>query len=417
MDEPATVTAGLSVIRGDFAHYCEMHGARTRWERLLLPFAAPALIALAVYRFGRFVRFGKPRRGLIGRALRITHTVLEQLAKHLTGVQVYVWVELEERVWLGPEGPLIIGAKRVGRGTRIHGGVTIGSGLSRNAPGLPALGRNVVVGPGAVIAGPIHLPDGSTVGPNTVLTTSPSSTSSWLGSPPSRFKRDPALLEPALPREARPMESARVSAEPFWPTFRRDLERYLVYQPGAGLSRKLILCALEDGIWALAVYRLGRALRSRGWLAFLARPVVRACELWVRIATGIHLDPAAEIGPGFYVGHHGAITVGAGSRLGPECNISQMCYVGPSLGSAGAAPRIGARVYLGPGSKVIGAATIGDRSAVAAGAVVLDDVPAGTTVVGNPARVVSKTGSDDLIYLGEGTPLATGKDARNLAAG
>ena len=204
--------------------------------------------------------------------------------------------------------------------------------------------------------------------------------------------------------------------EPFRENFRRDLFRHFVYQPQAGALKKLSICLLVEGIWAMAVYRFGRALITRGGAAMIFWPVFRIWELLVRLATGIHLDVEARIAPGFYVGHHGAIFVGRGSVIGPDCNIGQMAYVGAAVAAADAAPQIGARVYLGHGCKVIGSVKVGDRAALAPGAVVLEDVPAGTTVIGNPARVVSKLGSDDLVYLGERDPLPTGVEAARLAS-
>ncbi len=208
--------------------------------------------------------------------------------------------------------------------------------------------------------------------------------------------------------------AVRSPSEPFWPAFRADLHRHFVYRPDASLLRKLTICLMVEGIWAMAVYRFGRSLRTRGGPFLVFWPLFALWEMAVRILTGIQLDIGAEIGPGFYVGHHGAIYVGPGSRIGPDSNIGQMCYVGSAMAIQGAAPVIGARVYLGPGCKVVGAVKIGDRAAIGTGAVILDDVPAGTTAVGNPARVVSKTGSDDLIYLGKGTPLPTGVAAADL---
>jgi len=203
--------------------------------------------------------------------------------------------------------------------------------------------------------------------------------------------------------------------ERFWEAFRRDLFRYFVYSPGAGLLRNAIFCLTTEAIWANAAYRFGRALLAADGAARLLWPFFRLWEMAVRLLTGIHLDVRAQIGPGFYIGHHGSIYVGPGVRIGPDCNIGQMCYVGAAVAEAGAAPQMGSRVYLGPGSKVIGAVTIGDRTAIGAGAVVLDDIPAGTTAVGNPARVVSKIGSDDFIYLGESETPAASAEAVNMA--
>ena len=208
-----------------------------------------------------------------------------------------------------------------------------------------------------------------------------------------------------------------MNVEPFYENCRRDLFRYVVYAKGKRRLRAVVTCVIIEGVWALAAYRFGRALFTRGGSALILWPAFRAWELAVRMLTGIQLHVAARIGPGFYVGHHGAIYVGPGTVVGENSSIGQMCFVGPAAGFHGAAPRVGSRVYLGPGSKVIGDVEIGDRAVVGAGAVVLEDIPAGVTVVGNPARVVSKQGSDELIYLGEGDPLRTGSNALQKLAG
>jgi serine O-acetyltransferase len=197
------------------------------------------------------------------------------------------------------------------------------------------------------------------------------------------------------------------TCEPFWENYRRDLFRHFVYVPNMGTLRKVRECVRVEGIWAMAVYRIGRALRTRGGPAILLWPLYCAWEIAVRLLTGIYLDIDATIGPGFYIGHHGSITVGPGVVIGENSSIGQMCWIGPAR-TGSAAPILGSLVYVGPGAKIFGGVTIGDRAVVGAGAVVLDDLEGGTTSVGNPARTISKVGSDDLIYLGEGEPLKTG---------
>ena len=155
--------------------------------------------------------------------------------------------------------------------------------------------------------------------------------------------------------------------EPFLASFRADLFRHFVYVPGITFAKKAALCLQIEGIWACFVYRFGRALKT-GSLPRIGWIVYRFLEIVVRIATGIHLDVDARIAPGFYVGHHGSIFVGPGVR-------------------------------------------IGDRAAIGAAAVVLEDVPASAVVVGNPARIVSYKGTDDMIYLGGGPVPVTGERA------
>jgi serine O-acetyltransferase len=200
----------------------------------------------------------------------------------------------------------------------------------------------------------------------------------------------------------------REEPEPFLASFRADLFRHFVYVPGISLAKKAALCLQVEGIWACFVYRFGRALKT-GALPF-GFFVYRFLEIFVRIATGIHLDVEARISPGFYVGHHGSIFVGPGVRIGPNSSIGQMCYVAAAAIGSGA-PSIGEKCHLGAACKVIGSVRIGDRAAIGAAAVVLEDVPASAVVVGNPARIVSYKGTDDMIYLGGGPVPVTGERA------
>jgi serine O-acetyltransferase len=221
------------------------------------------------------------------------------------------------------------------------------------------------------------------------------------------------MSEVALHREPETEALAREEREPFLASFRADLFRHFVYFRDISLAKKVAHCLQVEGIWACFVYRFGRALKTRplppiasqaAWFLF------RFLEVVVRIASGIHLDVEARIAPGFYVGHHGAIFVGPGVRIGPNSSIGQMCYVGAAaIGTC--APVLGERCFLGTGCKVLGPLHIGDEVLVGAGAVVLMDLPRSAVVVGNPARIVSHKGTAEVIYLGDGNLPVTGERA------
>jgi serine acetyltransferase len=194
----SNIPAGWSGVRRDFQHYASVHHARTLLERLLLPLRAPSLLALAVYRYGRWAQNR-------ARPFRLLQTALSELVRHLTGVFIQSWVEIEEEVWFGSFAPIILGASRVGRGSFIHGGVTLGmgrptrsSGGTYQERGVPSIGRSVVIGPGAIVTGPVLVPDGSVVGPNTLLTNSLPVVSAWQGATGARWKRAPELLVPEI---------------------------------------------------------------------------------------------------------------------------------------------------------------------------------------------------------------------------
>lgn len=109
------------------------------------------------------------------------------------------------------------------------------------------------------------------------------------------------------------------------------------------------------------------------------------------------IHPAARIGEGVMLDHGTGVVVGETAVIGNNVSILH----GVTLGGSGKErgdrhPKIGDGVMLGAGASVLGNIRVGDCAKVGAGSVVLDDVPAHTTVAGVPAKVVAQ--------LGPGTP-------------
>lgn len=171
------------------------------------------------------------------------------------------------------------------------------------------------------------------------------------------------------------MRLRNACADSFW---KQDLVRY----------PKRPFCK-EQSIWAIAVYRWGSRLHASPngvfnqvafrmyWLAFRL----------VETLTGISLPHNAEIGPGLRIHHFGGIFVNPQTVMGANCTLRQ----GVTLGNryeGGGAPKIGSNVDFGAYAQVLGNVSIGDNARIGAMSVVLEDVPANCTVVGNPARVV-----------------------------
>ena len=107
--------------------------------------------------------------------------------------------------------------------------------------------------------------------------------------------------------------------------------------------------------------------------------------------TGGELGPSAVVGPGLLAPHPLGLVIGAGTRIGANCTIHPHVVFGQRRpGEPGQGfPAIGDGCAIGANAVLLGAITLGDRVTVAAGAVVLDDVPDGCLVVGVPARIVS----------------------------
>ncbi|MEG2004282.1 MAG: serine O-acetyltransferase EpsC, partial [Clostridia bacterium] len=120
--------------------------------------------------------------------------------------------------------------------------------------------------------------------------------------------------------------------------------------------------------------------------------IARAISQFARSATGIEIHPAAKIGKCLFIDHGSCVVIGETAIIGDNCTI----YQGVTLGGTGKNigkrhPTIGNNVMIGAGAKVLGPIIIGDNSKIAAGAVVLKDVPSDSTAVGIPARIVTRS--------------------------
>src|SRR5512142_666569 len=184
-----------------------------------------------------------------------------------------------------------------------------------------------------------------------------------------------------------------------WQAFRLDVQRYFRYARATTPWARARIVLRTEGIWATAVYRASCYLHRQ------APAPLRLCLRWplavvggaTRYLLGIHLDPAAHIGPGLYIGHSGGIWVAPGAVLGRECNLAQ----GVTLGIGGTlrrgTPRLGDRVWVGPKATLSGPIQVGDGAVIGANSLVVSDVPARGVAVGVPARVVARTGSAALM--------------------
>jgi len=104
---------------------------------------------------------------------------------------------------------------------------------------------------------------------------------------------------------------------------------------------------------------------------------------------GIELPYTVKLGRRVIFEHQGAIVIHGHCELGDECIIRQGVTLGnKTLDRPLDAPKLGKRVNVGAGAKILGAITIGDCATIGANSVVTRDVPPLATAVGLPARVV-----------------------------
>ena len=107
----------------------------------------------------------------------------------------------------------------------------------------------------------------------------------------------------------------------------------------------------------------------------------------------VDIHPAANVGIGIMLDHGTAIVVGETAAIGDNCSLLHTVTLGGTGKESGDRhPKIGESVMIGAGAKVLGNITVGKCSRIAAGSVVLSDVPPNTTVAGVPAKVIGPAG-------------------------
>ncbi|MBN2906147.1 MAG: serine O-acetyltransferase [Rhodobacteraceae bacterium] len=144
------------------------------------------------------------------------------------------------------------------------------------------------------------------------------------------------------------------------------------------------------GFQALQAYRVGHWLWGQG-----RHDMAYFIQMRVSEAFGVDIHPAARLGQGIMMDHAHSIVIGETAVVGD--NVSMLHSV--TLGGTGKNeedrhPKIGDGVLIGAGAKVLGNITVGCCSRIAAGSVVLNDVPPASTVAGVPARIVGEAGCD-----------------------
>lgn len=169
-------------------------------------------------------------------------------------------------------------------------------------------------------------------------------------------------------------------------SYKEDINAFLERDPAARNGFEIAL--LYPGFKAIRAYR-------KAHKHFLKGHFFRARLISQRAArkTGIEIHPGATIGKRFVIDHGTGIVIGETAEIGDDV----LLYQGVTLGGTGKDvgkrhPTVGNRVMISAGAKVLGPITVGDGARVAAGAVVLNDVPPESTVVGVPAKVVKHKG-------------------------
>ncbi|MBQ4206925.1 MAG: serine O-acetyltransferase, partial [Clostridia bacterium] len=167
---------------------------------------------------------------------------------------------------------------------------------------------------------------------------------------------------------------------------KEDLQCFKDRDPAARSSLEIFF--LYPGFRAVRMYRRAHWCYTHR-LFFLARLISQRC---VR-KTNIEIHPGATIGRRFAIDHGTGVVIGETAVIGDDC----LLYQGVTLGGTGKDhgkrhPTLGNNVMVGAGAKILGPFTVGDNSNVAAGSIVLSEIPPNCTAVGIPARIVKQDG-------------------------
>lgn len=182
-----------------------------------------------------------------------------------------------------------------------------------------------------------------------------------------------------------------------------ELDSFMDRDPAARSRAEVYF--LYAGFKAVRAYRKAHWFHTHGM-----KLIARFISQNARRRTGIEIHPGATIGKNLFIDHGMGVVIGETAVIGDNCTL----YQGVTLGGTGKDhgkrhPTLGDNVLIGAGAKVLGPFTVGSNSRVAAGAVVLNEVPEGATAVGCPARIVRINGvkvCDDLDQIHISDPVA-----------
>ena len=125
--------------------------------------------------------------------------------------------------------------------------------------------------------------------------------------------------------------------------------------------------------------------------------IARMLSQFSRFLTGIEIHPAAKIGKNLFIDHGMGVVIGESSEIGNDVTL----YHGVTLGGISPSensddqrnskrhPTLLDNVIVGSSAQILGPITVGECARIGANTVVLKDVPANATMVGNPAKNIS----------------------------
>lgn len=172
-------------------------------------------------------------------------------------------------------------------------------------------------------------------------------------------------------------------------TIKEEIDVVFERDPAARSVLETVLTC--PGFQAIVFHRLNHALWNKK-LHLLARMTAHAA----RFLTGIEIHPGAVIGNRFFIDHGMGIVIGETAEIGDDVSLYHGVTLGGTTWNKGKRhPTLKNNVVIGAGAKILGPITLSDGVRVGCNAVVVKDVPEGSTIVGVPGHIVVKKDTSD----------------------
>ncbi len=169
-----------------------------------------------------------------------------------------------------------------------------------------------------------------------------------------------------------------------------DIKSAMQRDPAAKSMLEVVLC--YPGVHALWFHRTAHFFYNRRMYTF-----ARMISHLSRFVTGVEIHPGAKIGRCVFIDHGMGVVIGETSEIGDNALIYKGVVLGgTSLEKGKRHPTLGRNVVVGSNACILGPVRIGNGARIGSGSVVIKDVPAGSTVVGVPGKIVEKKTAEKL---------------------
>jgi serine O-acetyltransferase len=170
--------------------------------------------------------------------------------------------------------------------------------------------------------------------------------------------------------------------------FVEDLNAIVQNDPAATSRLETLLCHLP--LHAVWIYRIAHFAHERWRIPLLPRLLSALARFW----SGVEIHPGARIGRAFFIDHGAGVVIGETAEIGDHCVMFHNVTLGGTGKHRGKRhPTVSDNVLIGTGATLLGPITIGANSKIGANSFIqMHDVPADSTAVGTPARLVKRGG-------------------------